>query len=230
MIKECILAKTGIQFDLDYLRDALDFDFDDLVKEMKNKEMAIADLGEAYEEIENYAQESLDKKKQAEAKTNSQQIVANGSPHFHGFRHYIHDVFDRIFDQLAIARFWWILEILPLRSTNQDDNGNWIRRRRQDISKLIHIQELIIIIGVISVEAGTFRSTKTRYWSIKLSNFESRLTSPRSTHISQMLATGKQLRARPCSNTFHECYLPPASLNILMTCFPHLFMPPCASV
>ena len=117
---------------MDYLRDALDFDFHDLETEMKNKEIEIADLGEAYAEIGNYARESFDKKEQAKAEADSQPTVVNDSPqtHFHGLRHYIHDVFDQIFDQLVLAWFWWILEILPLRSTYQDPQGNWIRLRR----------------------------------------------------------------------------------------------------
>ena len=132
MIKECILAKTGIQFDMDYLRDDLNFDFDDLMTEMKNKGMQIADLGEAYGEIENYAQDSSAKKK-AKAEADSQSTVSKDSleTHNHVFRHYFHDVFDQIFDQLVLAWwFWWILEILPLRSTYQDLQGNWIRLRR----------------------------------------------------------------------------------------------------
>jgi hypothetical protein len=153
MIKECILAKTGIQFDMDYLKDALDFDFDDLVTEMKEKEIEIADLGEAYAEIENYAQESFGKKekeieiadlgeayaeienytqesfgKKEQAETDS---IANGSPqtHFPRFRHYMRDVVDQIFDQLVLVWVWWILEILPLWSTYQDPEGNWVRLR-----------------------------------------------------------------------------------------------------
>ena len=129
MIKECILAKTGIQFDMDYLRDDLDFDFDDLVTEMKKKGMQIANLCDAYGEIENYTQDSS----VAKAEAGSQSTVANDSPqtHNHVFRRYFHDVFDQIFDQLVLAWwFWWILEILPLRSTYQDLQGNWIRLRR----------------------------------------------------------------------------------------------------
>ena len=110
MIKECILAKTGIQFDMDYLRDALDFDFDDLLTEVKNKGMEIADLGGAYEEIGHYAQESLEKKEKAKVEGDSD----------HGF-----------FDQLIrLAWVWWIFEFLSLRSTYQDPRGNWIRLRR----------------------------------------------------------------------------------------------------
>ena len=109
MKKECILAKTGIHFDMGYLRDALDFDFDDLLTEVKNKGIEIADLGGTYEEIGRYAQESLEKKKKAKVEGDSDL----------GF-----------FDQLIFDPFWWIAELLPLRSTYQDPRGNWIRLRR----------------------------------------------------------------------------------------------------
>ena len=118
MIKECILAKTGIQFDMDYLSDNLDFDFDDLMMEVKCKGMQIEDLGEAYQGIEGYAQESFEKKAvRAEA-------VANL------INYCVHEAFGQIFDQLVLVWFWWILEFLPLSTTYQDSQGNWILLRR----------------------------------------------------------------------------------------------------
>jgi hypothetical protein len=121
MIKECILAGTGIQFDMKYLRDDLDFDFHDLVTEMDGKNMNIDDLGEAYRRIEEYAYESYE---QAYPQT-----AISPQTHSHGFRWYIRDIVDSIFDQLLLVWFWWILEIIPMLSTYQDPQGNWIRLR-----------------------------------------------------------------------------------------------------
>ncbi len=130
MIKECILAKTGIQFDMDYLRDDLDFDFDDLEKEMVKKNMTPEDLGEAYREIGKYA---ADSRKRAQEKEQSKSASANSSvtseTYLGRIGRHIHDIFDDIFDQLLITWFWWILEIIPMLTTYQDLEGNWIRLR-----------------------------------------------------------------------------------------------------
>jgi len=161
MIKECILAKTGIQFDMDYLRDNLDFDFDDLVNEMEKRKMKPEELGEAYRGIEAYAAHSRMTRAQAQEKEQSKPAGADGPPELQGLSRYIYeifqwwfwwmlpvqaqvqpeqtplqglrrhilDVFDRVFDQLLIARSWWILEIIPMLTTYQDLEGNWIRLR-----------------------------------------------------------------------------------------------------
>ena len=120
MIKECILEKTGIKFDMDYLRDALDFDFHNLEMEMKEKNMKIDDLGEAYQGIEQYCMES--KEKQAKARAKPEPQLTDGNYH-------IHDVFATIFDQLLIIWLWWILEFIPALTVCQDPQGNWIRLR-----------------------------------------------------------------------------------------------------
>jgi hypothetical protein len=103
----------------------------------------------------------------------------------------------------------------------------------------IHIQKLISIVVVISVEAGIFRSIRIRYWSMKQSYFESTLRRVRSTHINQMLATGTRLTTRPCCNMFRDCY-PPSLMNLddivrhyvtyLGIHFLPLLMPSCASI
>ena len=31
------------------------------------------------------------------------------------------------YDQLSIAKYWWILEILPFVHVRQQDEGNWVR-------------------------------------------------------------------------------------------------------
>ena len=132
MIRECILAKTGIQFDLEHLRDDLSFDFDDLEKEMKNKKLTPEDLGEAYLKIEEYAEDS---RKRAKEKEPSKLANPNSSviseTHFGSIRRHIHDIFDNIFDQLAMKWWfcWWLLEFIPMLTTYQDSEGNWTHLR-----------------------------------------------------------------------------------------------------
>ncbi|KAF8332492.1 hypothetical protein F5887DRAFT_45647 [Amanita rubescens] len=166
MIKECLLAKTGIQFDMEYLRDDLDFDFDDFEKEMEKMNMKPEELGEAYQGIETYAAESR-ARAQAQENEQSNPAGADGPPELQGLsryiyeifkwwfwwmlpvraqahpeeiplqglRRHIHDVFDRIFDQLLIAWSWWILEIIPMLTTYQDLEGNWIRLRMRNLGR-----------------------------------------------------------------------------------------------
>jgi len=130
MIKECILAGTGIQFDIEYLRDDLNFDFDNLMEEMKAKDMRPEDLGEAYRGIEEYAEES----KQARAQTQSGPAVADASisdkTHPREIKRQIYNILDIIFNQLVRWWFWWILETIPMLTMCQDLEGNWIHLRR----------------------------------------------------------------------------------------------------
>ena len=131
MIKECILAKTGIQFDMAYLRDVLNFDFSDLEEEMKKKEMTPEDLGEVYKEIGKYAAES---RAAAQEKALSKSANGNASvtseTHSGRIGRHIHDVFDDIVDELVILWwFWWLLELVPMLTTYQDCEGNWISLR-----------------------------------------------------------------------------------------------------
>ena len=127
MIKECILAKTGIQFDMDRLRDDLDFDFDDLEKEMEKKNMTPEDLGDAYQRIREYAAESRYWKEPS--KSTNANNSATSETHFRGIVRHIRDISDVVFDPLVINRFWWILEIIPVITIYQDLDGNWISQR-----------------------------------------------------------------------------------------------------
>lgn len=116
MIKECMLESTGIQFDFHYLRDALDFDFDGLKKEVDKKGL---DLGEAYQELEKYAKEGRPRVRFGPA-----DIWDSPEPDSVG--KYMIDILDTIFDILALHWIWWLLEYFPLFSTYQDRKGNWI--------------------------------------------------------------------------------------------------------
>jgi len=130
MIKECILCKTGIQFDLEYLQEELNFDFELLLKDMKKKNIKIKDLGDGYEELEKYVSE------------NDLHHPTNKPNMFHGpetlrqrLRRHAHDILDEIFDQLILVWFWWFLEIIPMLYTYQDQQGDWIRRRMRNFGR-----------------------------------------------------------------------------------------------
>lgn len=106
MIKECI-SKTGIEFDMEYLKNDLDFDIEELLKEMFEK----GDYDRCYEMIEKCG---WDKHKQKKSRLNAER-----------------DSDDPISDDLA-GRLWYcwrILEWFPMSTTHQDSQGNWLRRR-----------------------------------------------------------------------------------------------------
>ena len=116
MIKECILTKTGILFDLKYLKESLGFDFNGLLDEMYEMNITPEGLGTGYEDLRKYA---VDITKQA-VQTHRDSTVLQ----------YIRDLHDKIFDGLSGASGWWFLEVLPTLFTYQDPAGDWICIRR----------------------------------------------------------------------------------------------------
>ena len=127
MIKECILAKTGIIFDWEYLKDTLEFDFHGLLEEMNEKGIKLEELGEDYKVIEEYALEGS-QQHAVESSVVSPSYAVQTHPGLLIRRH-IRDTCDALFDQLAIFWLWWFLEVIPMLCTYQDTEGNWIRRR-----------------------------------------------------------------------------------------------------
>jgi hypothetical protein len=138
MIKECILAKTGIQFDLEYLKESVDFDFNGLLEEMTRKGVKVEDLGEGYKDLRKYADKDnttvppsiiVESANGGPVQTRyaSNHPQANGH-HFHLGRHPL-DLRDNIFDQLILVWLWWFIEFIPTLFTYQDAGGNWIRLR-----------------------------------------------------------------------------------------------------
>lgn len=120
MIKECLLAKTKIQFNMEYLRVSLNFDFKGFVEEMKTRNMVFADLGAAGQNLKDtYAVMTiisyLEKMETTPSEVNT---LVQG----------IHETIDRVFDPLA-SGVWWILEFFPFLTTRQDSQGNWIHKR-----------------------------------------------------------------------------------------------------
>ncbi|KAF7978376.1 hypothetical protein HWV62_753 [Athelia sp. TMB] len=61
--------------------------------------------------------------------------------HSHGMSHAMtvlkdhRDTFAKIYDQLYVAKHWWILEVLPLAATFQMPDGTWMRSRFGNMGK-----------------------------------------------------------------------------------------------
>ncbi|KAF8687853.1 hypothetical protein AX14_003639 [Amanita brunnescens Koide BX004] len=128
MIKECLLAMTQIQFDVDYLRFSLNFDFRDFAQEMKTKNITFENLGANGRDFRRY--DSVAKT----SKLDRTEIAPEANTLVQG----IHDVFDRVFDPLN-SGIWWILEFIPFLTTRQDSQGNWIRKRICNFGRGRHI-------------------------------------------------------------------------------------------
>lgn len=109
MIKECYLSKTGIDFDPDLL----------------------LELGLDLTTLENNPQDAKTHNyqplPQAPAAATAQDTTAMEVV-FQFAKDKV-DAFADKYDQLSIAPFWWILEIIPMLSTHQTENGSWLRRR-----------------------------------------------------------------------------------------------------
>ena len=107
MIKECIAEKTGIEFDMEYLKNDLDFDIEELLKEMFGR----GDYNGCYEMIEQCA---WDKHEQMKSRLKAER-----------------DNDDPISDDLAgrLKYFWEVFEWFPMLTNYQDSQGNWFRRR-----------------------------------------------------------------------------------------------------
>jgi hypothetical protein len=116
MIKECILAKTGILFDLKYLKESLGFDFNGLLEEMHEKNITPEDLSTGYEDLRNYAGDII----KQEVQTHHDSTVLQ----------HLRDLRDETFDKLTSASAWWLLECFPTLFMHQDPAGDWICIRR----------------------------------------------------------------------------------------------------
>ncbi|KIL60381.1 hypothetical protein M378DRAFT_130749 [Amanita muscaria Koide BX008] len=141
MIKECILSETGIMFDLNYLQDDLDFDFDGLLKE-------IGDETEKQKRIIQYVGLKACRDAQVEERNryHGTKDAAKDTTHteddprprllIQRIGRHARDILDDIFDQLVIFwYFWWMLEMIPMLYAYQDFHGNWIRRRMRNFGR-----------------------------------------------------------------------------------------------
>ncbi|KAF8630318.1 hypothetical protein AX15_002991 [Amanita polypyramis BW_CC] len=181
MIKECILAKTGILFDWEYLKEDLEFDFHGLIEEMKEKNIKLEDLGEDHKIIEQYGSESPHQHPVEHSVMSPSHSVQNRSRR-DIIRRHIHDVCDAIFDQLALFWVWWLLEILPMLCTYQDTKGDWIRRRMRNFGRGRYIpfyqDEIQIHESVLSRIEETKRRGGSKVYVPKAHNWEQVSKSP----------------------------------------------------
>lgn len=137
MIKESLLAGSGILFDLRYLK-SLGINVKALSEELKAKGHDPNALGftpEALKELE------ADKAVILAPHRNLKHIHTNNHPSPRLLSHVqrIHenhvDILAKIFDQLSLVFWWWILELLPLLVTYQKADGNWVRRRMRNFGQ-----------------------------------------------------------------------------------------------
>lgn len=118
MIKECFLAKTGINFDQGLLTE-LGLDLTALEK------------NPATVPTHNYADPSGPGSDILEP--NSTEIALR-------FQKDLMDASALIYNQLFIAPFWWLLEVIPMISTHQEHDGSWLRFRMSD--QFVHFPTL----------------------------------------------------------------------------------------
>ncbi|KAF8325512.1 hypothetical protein F5887DRAFT_248465 [Amanita rubescens] len=112
MIKECILGKTGIEFDMEYLKNDLDFDIEDLLKEMFER----GDYDECYEVIRKCG---WDKVKQEISRLNAEKDN----------NYQVRDDLSRLW------YFWGVLECFPMLTVHQDSQGDWFHRRTRNFGR-----------------------------------------------------------------------------------------------
>ncbi|KAM6494616.1 Uncharacterized alpha/beta hydrolase domain (DUF2235) domain containing protein [Amanita muscaria] len=137
MIKECILSEIGIMFDLEYLQDDLDFDFDGLIKEIGG------DTGKQNRIIQyNGLKACRDAQVKERVSYHGTKDTTNDTEDgprpllIQRLHRHARDIFDDIFDQLVIFwYFWWMLEMIPMLYAYQDYHGNWIRRRMRNFGR-----------------------------------------------------------------------------------------------
>ena len=112
MLKECILSKTGIRFNPEYLETQVKFSFRELEEERTKRGLERADLGDTYIDLEAYFMKpNLPKDEESFQ------------------RSYLRDACDNMFDQFVIFPIWWYLDLFPASFSFQDEEGNWIRCR-----------------------------------------------------------------------------------------------------
>jgi len=137
MIKECYLAQTGILFDHEYLKQ-LGFDLLGLAHTLENKGLDVVALGFDIKTLESEEAKKHSYKENSSphitrpAQTRSKPSVMAALPHVHNALLYVgarKDAFAKIWDQLVITKGWWVLEVIPMLTTHQMENGDWFRER-----------------------------------------------------------------------------------------------------
>lgn len=140
MIKECFIH-TDIIFDHDYIK-TLDVDLLDLAHELDEQGVDVQARGFNIEVLKAIAEEAKKQSYEEDSLTTPQH---HAQVHSHALTSVMAalprisnalirakaraDVLARIWDQLDLTPFWWVLEFIPMLQTYQKEDGTWIRKR-----------------------------------------------------------------------------------------------------
>ncbi|KAG6830532.1 hypothetical protein H0H92_000204 [Tricholoma furcatifolium] len=143
MIKECLLGGTNILFDMKYLK-TIGINLPKLAGELKAKGLPTEALG--------FTPEVLNEKTPASTipgiltphKNTQQSGLTDNKVHLPHAPHLSRaltrlktraDIAADIFDQLVLAKAWWVLEAIPMLATYQKEDGTWIRKRMRNFGQ-----------------------------------------------------------------------------------------------
>jgi hypothetical protein len=122
MIKECLIAGTGIIFNGKQLH-TLGIKYDP-----SKHTVDLEDIPIDFQTIPNDADETH--------RPAFFRVHKMLNTHWSGlelalkFKDDSRDAGAQLYNQLTIAPFWWILELLPLLGTYQTEDGTWVRKRQ----------------------------------------------------------------------------------------------------
>jgi hypothetical protein len=119
MVRECFKAKTGIMFVADGLR-KVGLDPRSIYPVVLERPPAIP-IGDACIEHTHNHTDLLSSAPVAPFKTEEEAELL--------------DALSPIFDQLSLAPFWWILELLPVKQHAQKENNTWETRYRSNMGE-----------------------------------------------------------------------------------------------
>lgn len=115
MIRECFKAKTGIIFMSDGLR-TLGLDPTTLYPSVRERPPPLPVTG---------AQIQHRPSSNAQKLQNFAEVDTLVEIHMSEEEHELRDAMSPIYDQLSIARSWWILELLPMKQPYQKSDDSW---------------------------------------------------------------------------------------------------------
>lgn len=153
MIKECFATRTGILFDHDYLI-TMGFNLFKLAEQLTQLNINVEELGLDHAALKHLNEERKTRSLWQEEPvlmevprtplTRTQSLVRTrtislGPTHLSALNtrlsvaiQHARDRIDGlayIWDQLAINRLWWLLEFIPMLTTYQESNGDWVYTR-----------------------------------------------------------------------------------------------------
>ncbi|KAK7036089.1 DUF2235 domain-containing protein [Favolaschia claudopus] len=129
MVRECFKMKSGIMFDCEGLR-SIGLDPACLYPEVKPRPPALSVGNLRIRNIPTPEEEAKAKNEAALRSFPDHQELGNGvsfvvAPMSEEELD-LHDSLSPIYDQLSLAWFWWILEILPIRQRYQKGDNSWV--------------------------------------------------------------------------------------------------------